>query len=101
MKLKLQIVRDEEILFEIPLIPMEWSKKQLKNEFRACEEDFQRISKIFDALSNQTRLRMMSRLIEEENHTMSFGDFMRDLNNAEKIFLNPKHTSDPINGGEK
>jgi len=84
MKLKLQLVRDGETIFEIPLSPMDWPRKQLKDEFITFEDDFRRFSKIFDALSNETRLRMMRRLVEEEDRTMSFADFMRELD------LNPK-----------
>ena len=39
---------------------------------------------MFDALSNQTRLKMMRRLVQEEDSTMNFADFMKDLD------LNPK-----------
>jgi DNA-binding transcriptional ArsR family regulator len=84
MPLKLQLVRNGEILFEIPVSPTDWSKEQLENELDALESDFQRFSKIFDALSHGTRFRMMKRLIEEEDHTINFADFMRDLD------LNPK-----------
>ena len=84
MKLKLQLVRDGEVLFEIPLSPTDWPREQLENEFEAIEEDFQKFSKIFDALSHETRFRMMKRLMEEEDRTMNFADFMRDLD------LNPK-----------
>jgi len=84
MKLKLQLVRDGEVLFEIPLSPTDWPREQLENELEAIEEDFQRFSKIFDALSHETRFRMMKRLMEEEDRTMNFADFMRDLD------LNPK-----------
>ena len=84
MKLKLQLVRDGEVLFEIPLSPTDWPREQLEDELDAFETDFRRFSKIFDALSHETRLRMMKRLMEEEDRTISFADFMRDLN------LNPK-----------
>jgi len=84
MKLKIQLVQDGKILFELPLSPTDWPRKQLKNELEAFEDDFQRFSKIFDALSHETRLRMMKRLMEEEDRTMNFADFMRDLD------LNPK-----------
>jgi DNA-binding transcriptional ArsR family regulator len=84
VKLKLQLVRDGEVIFEVPLSPMDWSRKHLENEFKAIEGDFQRFSKVFDALAHETRLRMMKSLVEEEDRTMSFSDFMRDLN------LNPK-----------
>ncbi len=84
MKLRLQLVRDGEVLFEIPLSPTDWPREQLEDELDAFETDFQRFSKIFDALSHETRLRMMKRLMEEEDRTINFADFMRDLN------LNPK-----------
>jgi len=84
VKLKLQLVRDGETIFEIPLSPVDWPREQLKDEFTMFEDDFGRFSKIFDALSNETRLRMMRRLVEEEDRTMSFADFMRELD------LNPK-----------
>lgn len=84
MNLKLRLVRDGEIIFEIPLSPVDWPKQQLDNELKAFEEDFQKFSKMFHALSNQTRLRMMRRVVREEDRTMRFADFMRDLD------LNPK-----------
>jgi len=84
MKLKLQLVRDGEVLFEVPLSPTDWPREQLETELEALEDGFQRFSKIFDALSHETRLRMMKRLMKEEDRTMNFADFMRDLK------LNPK-----------
>ena len=84
MKLKLQLVQDGEVVFEIPLSPTDWPKEQLENELEALEDNFQRFSGIFAALSHDTRLRMMKRLMEEEDCTINFTDFMRDLN------LNPK-----------
>ena len=84
MELKLQLVRDGEVIFEMPLSPSEWPRKQLQDELRTIEGDFHRLSKIFDAFSNETRLRMMRRLMQEEDRTMSFADFMKDLD------LNPK-----------
>jgi DNA-binding transcriptional ArsR family regulator len=84
MALKLRLVRDGKTVFEIPLSPMDWPKKRLKNECKAFENDFQRFSKMFHALSNRTRLRMMSRVVEEEDRTVRFAEFTRDLD------LNPK-----------
>jgi DNA-binding transcriptional ArsR family regulator len=84
MRLKLQVVGNGQIIFEMPLSPLDWQKEDLENEFNATEEDFERLSRLFDALSHETRLRMMRRVMEEEDHTLSFADFMRDLN------LNPK-----------
>lgn len=82
--MKLQLVRDGEVIFEMPLSPTDWPREQLKNELERSEADFERFSRVFDALSNETRLMMMKRLMEEEDRTINFADFMRDLD------LNPK-----------
>jgi len=84
MTLKLQLVKDGKIIFEIPISPNDWPKKQLESEFEEMEDSFQRISSVFDALSQDTRLRMMRRIMEEDDCTINFSDFMRDLH------LNPK-----------
>jgi DNA-binding HxlR family transcriptional regulator len=84
MKLKLRLMRDGETLFEVPLSAEDWAKKELKEEMKETEESFERFSKIFDAVSHETRLRMMMRLLEAHDHTLSFADFMQELN------LNPK-----------
>ena len=95
MSLKLQLVKDGKIIFEIPLSPTEWPKDQLETELTAFEEDFQKFSSMFDALSNQTRLKMMRRLVQEENSTMNFADFMRDLDlNPKTVWENSKKLSD-------
>lgn len=84
MKLKLRLVRDGETLFEIPLSPEDWSKQALEEELEENEDTLQRLSKVFDALSHETRLRMMNRLVGANDRTLSFGEFMADLD------LNPK-----------
>jgi DNA-binding transcriptional ArsR family regulator len=84
MKLKLRLVQNGKTVFEMPLSPTDWPKQKLEDEFEAAEEDFHRFSKVFDALAHETRLKMMRRLVQEEDHTMSFTDFMKDLD------LNPK-----------
>lgn len=84
MKLKLQLVRDGEKLFEIPLSSTDWSKETLENELKTTEQSFQQFSKIFDALSHETRLRMMRKLVQADDRTLTFADFMQDLD------LNPK-----------
>ncbi|MGD2065960.1 MAG: winged helix-turn-helix domain-containing protein [Candidatus Bathyarchaeota archaeon] len=95
MSLKLQLVRDGKVIFDIPLSPTDWPKDQLETEFAAFEEDFQKFSSMFDALSNQTRLKMMRRLVQEENSTMNFADFMRDLDlNPKTVWENSKKLSD-------
>ena len=82
--LKLQLVRNGHVIFEIPMSIKEWSREMLENEMNSIEEDFQRFSKIFDALSNETRLRMMRQFLMEEDASVRFADLMQDLD------LNPK-----------
>ena len=88
MNLKLQIVGNGKVLFEIPLALTDWPREQLEDELSTLVRDFQRFSGILTALSNETRLMMMKRLMEEENSIVSFTDFMRDLD------LNPKLVRD-------
>ncbi|MCJ7699499.1 winged helix-turn-helix domain-containing protein [Candidatus Bathyarchaeota archaeon] len=76
-------MRDGDVVFELPLSPEDWRNEEVQKEFRVVSEDFKKFSRIFDALSNETRLKMMRRMLEEESG-LSFADFMRDLN------LNPK-----------
>lgn len=84
MKLKLLLVKDHEILFELPLSMEDWPRDRLEDELASLEGEFDQFSKLFDALSNETRLRMMKRLFEDEDLMLGFADFMRDLG------LNPK-----------
>ena len=84
MTLKVQLVEDGKVVFQIPLSPRDWSRRELADDLNALEANFQRYSKLFTALSNETRLRMMKRLIERKNRTVTFTDFMQELD------LNPK-----------
>ena len=84
MQLRLLLMRDSEVLFEIPLRMEDWTRDLLQDELSSFEREFDRFSKFFDALSHETRLRMMKRLFEDEDLTLGFADFMRDLD------LNPK-----------
>jgi len=84
MGLKLQLVKDGHVIFEVPITITEWPKDLLENELESVEENFQRFSEIFNVLSNETRIKMMSRLLMRENASVRFADLMQDLD------LNPK-----------
>ena len=84
MKLRLLLAKDGEILFEIPLSMEDWPKERLAQELASFEREFDQFSKLFQALSHRTRLRMMNRLVEDEDLTLGFVDFIKDLG------LNPK-----------
>jgi len=84
MPLKLQLVEDGKVILEIPLRPEDWPREELERELETLEAGFERLSKVFDALSHETRLKMIKRVMEDADLTMSFADLMRDLD------LNPK-----------
>jgi DNA-binding transcriptional ArsR family regulator len=84
MKLRLQLKKDGEVVFEMPLSVEDWTKRGLADELTLAEHEFDRFSKLFDALSHETRLKMMKRLLEDEDLSLGFGEFMHDLR------LNPK-----------
>ena len=84
MKLKLLLKSNGKVLFEMPLSMDQWTKQGLERELVFSEPELERFSKLFDALSHGTRLRMMTRLLGDEDLTLGFGEFMRDLG------LNPK-----------
>jgi hypothetical protein len=77
-------VRGDKVILEVPLSALNWSKEQLKTEFEAFEEDFEKLSNVFGALSNMTRIKMLRKILEKEDRTMNFAGFMHDLD------LNPK-----------
>ena len=82
--LKLLLIQDKDTIFEIPLTTGDWSRERLDDELTNMEIKFEQFSKIFDALSHETRLRMMKHILEAEDQTTSFAEFMHDLD------LNPK-----------
>jgi len=84
MSLKLLLVQDGRVLAEMPLSMADWPKRRLEHELDSFERESERFSRLFDALSHQTRLKMMKRLFEDEDQKLGFVDFMRDLD------LNPK-----------
>lgn len=84
MKLRLLLVKDDKVLFEVPLSVGEWSRERLEDELEDFENEFDRFSRLFDALSHRSRFRMMKRLFEDDALTLGFADFMKDLD------LNPK-----------
>lgn len=69
---------------ELPLSVEAWPRDLLHRELISFEEEFESFTKLFDALSHKTRLRMVKRLFEEEDYTLGFTDFIRELG------LNPK-----------
>ncbi|MFQ5711917.1 MAG: winged helix-turn-helix domain-containing protein [Candidatus Geothermarchaeales archaeon] len=84
MGLKLRLVEDGKILFEIPISPEDWVGDDLRHECHRFVEEVEEISKVFDAFTNDKRVRMMRSLLEDDDFMLSFNDFLKDLN------MNPK-----------
>lgn len=84
MAIRLILVKGDEIVMELPLSAGALSKDLLQRELDHFEEEFDRFTKLFDALSHKTRLRMVKRLFEEDDLTLGFTDFIKELG------LNPK-----------
>ena len=88
MNLKILLIKDGKTIFELPLTPTLWSCKKLKKELQ--ELDFKYFLKLFHALSNIYRLKMMMKFFEDYGLMLSFSDFMKEFN------LNPKVVSENI-----
>ena len=84
MSLKLLLVRNDEIIMELPLSTEAWAQDTLQQELNEFEDEMERFTKLFDALSHRTRLKMVKRLFEQGDDSLGFTDFTRDLG------LNPK-----------
>ncbi len=84
MAIRLILIKGDEIVMELPLSAGALSKDLLQRELDHFEEEFDRFTKLFDALSHKTRLRMVKRLFEEDDLTLGFTDFIKELG------LNPK-----------
>jgi DNA-binding transcriptional ArsR family regulator len=83
-KTRLVLVKDDWVVFDVPLSREGWPRGLLEDGPGDIEQDFEQFSRLFSALSHENRLRMMKLLMEDDNVTMGFADFMRDLD------LNPK-----------
>jgi len=84
MGLKIRLIKDGEVLLEIPISIAEWSKENLESEMNMIEEEFQKFSRILSALSNETCMKMMWSFMMKEDSSLRFAELMQSLN------LNPK-----------
>ena len=83
--LRLLLMKDDKILCEIPLSPKDLGEKAFEMQMDHFLENFARYSQVTDALSNVNRLRMLRFLLDEEDMTRSFSDFLRGLRMNPKI----------------
>jgi DNA-binding transcriptional ArsR family regulator len=83
--LKLMLMKDDKVLCEIPLSPKDWEEEEFKMQIDRFLENFLRYSQITDALSNVNRLRMLRFLLDEDDMTHNFSDFLKVLRMNPKI----------------
>jgi predicted transcriptional regulator len=84
MGLKLLITRNGKVLYEIPLATEDWARDELFRELPDSDREFKKLTELFDAFGNETRLKMMKEFIEDDDHIKKFTEFM------ELMDLNPK-----------
>jgi DNA-binding HxlR family transcriptional regulator len=84
MGLKLIIEDEGKVILEVPLSPDDWHRRELVREVDQLRRDARRNVKFYEAFTNANRVRMLHSLLECENHTLTFKEFMTDLG------LNPK-----------
>jgi DNA-binding HxlR family transcriptional regulator len=86
--LKLMLVEDGRTLWEIPLEARQWDRGTLRREFEEMEYEIGRFERLFNALANEGRMRMMRALFDDTDMSMAFTELMNELG------MNPKIVSD-------
>ena len=86
--LKLMLVEDDNVLWEIPLNARQWDRTSLSREFEEMEGEMARFENLFNALANRGRMRMMRSFFDTADRSMGFTELMNELG------MNPKIVSD-------
>jgi DNA-binding HxlR family transcriptional regulator len=86
--LKLMLVEDGKVLWEIPLQTRAWDRRSLMRELEDVEDEIDRFEAVFQALANEGRMRMMRSFFREEGRPRGFTELMNELG------MNPKVVSD-------
>ena len=86
--LKLMLVEDDKVLWEIPLNARQWDRRSLSREFDEMEGEMARFESLFNALANRGRMRMMRSFFDTTDRSMGFTELMNELG------MNPKIVSD-------
>jgi DNA-binding HxlR family transcriptional regulator len=86
--LKLMLVEDGKTLWEMPLDARQWDRRSLRREFDEVEGEMERFGRLFNAMANKGRMRMMRAFFDDIDHSMAFTELMNELG------MNPKIVSD-------
>jgi DNA-binding HxlR family transcriptional regulator len=82
------LVDDGRVLWEMPLQAQQWERGILKREFDEMEKEAKRFERLFNALANEGRIRMMRAFFRDMERPMAFTELMNELG------MNPKIVSD-------
>jgi DNA-binding HxlR family transcriptional regulator len=83
MGLKLQLVKGNRIVFEMPLGLDEWDRNQLEDEINDFEDGIKDVEALHDLYSNKTRIRMLCEITRRSDPR--FTDLMEELDANQKI----------------
>ena len=85
MTLKIQIVRDGEVIADFPLEREVWTKETLESELSEIESEstVDPVSEVHDLFSNNVRTRILSEMIRSEDRR--FGELMDLVDANQKI----------------
>jgi len=86
--LKLMLVDDDKILWEIPLQARQWDRRKLRRELDNMEQENQRFEKLFNAMASRSRMRMMRTIVYQNEVPIGFTELMNRLD------MNPKIVSE-------
>ncbi len=86
--LKLMLVEDGETLWEVPLNAQNWDSANLRSELEELEDELGRFERLFGALANEGRMRMMRAFFDRSDLSMAFTEIMNELG------MNPKIVSE-------
>jgi len=81
--LKLQLVKGNKIVFEMPLGIHEWNQKRLEEEIEEIEEEIGAVEALHDLFSNRTRIKMLCEITKRSNPR--FTELMEELDANQKV----------------
>jgi len=83
MTLKLQLVKDNRVIYEMPLDVEQWTRPRIERELKFVEREIEKIQAIHEMLSSETRIRMLNSIIR--NIDVRFSELMDQLAVNQKI----------------
>jgi len=83
MGLRIQLVKDDEVICELPLKPEEWEPQALERELRQIELNVVRMQRIHRILSNETRIRMLCEMARGSRRR--FSELMEEVDANQKV----------------